>query len=96
MDGIMVFENAEILFGSRTHRTSSIQTTNDIANLMFHIHKFAGIVILITNSIDSIDVSVLNTVKFIVDFKKPDHHLRFVKIPRNFLFLFIFIYVIIF
>ena len=71
---ILVFEDADSLFAGRGNRLAQIQY--DISNLMFHINKFGGLVILMASSLDKIDFSVFNSFKFILEFPKPSPTLR--------------------
>ncbi|KJE90794.1 hypothetical protein CAOG_02039 [Capsaspora owczarzaki ATCC 30864] len=79
VDAILVFDDAEGLFGSRTESTKS--STDRYANmdtsiLLYHMERFPGVVILSTNIADSIDRAFLRRFRFIVEFKLPDAAMR--------------------
>jgi len=70
----LVFDEAEGLFGKRStdQSTSTDRYSNmDVGLLLYHIERFPGIVILITNLVQNIDQAFFRRFKFIVEFKIP-------------------------
>jgi SpoVK/Ycf46/Vps4 family AAA+-type ATPase len=77
-DAILVFDEAEGLFGSRTDMSTSTDryANVDVGVLLYHIERYPGIVILTTNLIDNIDKAFFRRLKFILHFKSPSRPLR--------------------
>jgi SpoVK/Ycf46/Vps4 family AAA+-type ATPase len=74
VDAVLVFDEAESLFGSRSTDGSSGAGRHDTANvgiLLHHIETFPGVVIVITNLKDRIDGAFFRRFKFVIDFPKP-------------------------
>ncbi|KAJ6241738.1 atpase [Anaeramoeba flamelloides] len=78
-DSILVFDEAEGLFGKR-HQEQSNSTDRyaniDVGLLLYHMEKFSGICILCTNIPEAIDKAFFRRMKFIVEFKLPNKDLR--------------------
>lgn len=79
MDAIIVFDEAEGLFGSR-HATQSSSTDRyanmDTGLLLYHIENFDGIVILTTNLVTTIDAAFFRRFRFVLGFELPDEKTR--------------------
>ncbi|KAL6053112.1 AAA domain-containing protein [Balamuthia mandrillaris] len=75
LDAILVFDDAEALFGAR--HTDPSSSTDRYANLdtsilLYHIERFPGITILTTNLIDTIDQAFFRRFRFAVKFELPN------------------------
>lgn len=77
-DAILVFDEAEGLFGTRTDMSTSTDryANVDVGVLLYHIERFPGIVILTTNLIDNIDKAFFRRLKFVLLFEIPPRALR--------------------
>ncbi|XP_065889621.1 uncharacterized protein [Dysidea avara] len=77
-DAILVFDEAEGLFGTRTDMSTSTDryANVDVGVLLYHIERFPGIVILTTNLIDNIDKAFFRRLKFVLLFEVPPRALR--------------------
>eukprot|EP00731_Ephydatia_muelleri_P032086 Em0023g593a len=77
-DAILVFDEAEGLFGSRTEMSTSTDryANVDVGVLLYHIERFPGIIILTTNLIDNIDKAFFRRLKFVLHFDVPPFKLR--------------------
>jgi SpoVK/Ycf46/Vps4 family AAA+-type ATPase len=77
-DAILVFDEAEGLFGQRTDmKTSTDRYANvDVGVLLYHIERFPGIIILTTNLIDNMDKAFFRRLKFVLHFDTPSFDLR--------------------
>lgn len=75
---ILVFDDAEGLFGERTAgNTSTDKYANmDSSILLEHIERFAGMVILTTNLVNIMDSAFKDRLKHKVEFKMPDAKMR--------------------
>jgi SpoVK/Ycf46/Vps4 family AAA+-type ATPase len=78
LNAILVFDEAEGLFGQRTAMTSSTDryANVDVGVLLYHIEHFPGIVILTTNLYENIDKAFFRRLKFILDFDTPTKERR--------------------
>jgi SpoVK/Ycf46/Vps4 family AAA+-type ATPase len=70
VDSILVFDEAEGLFGNRSNESSKHDTMN-VGILLHYIESFSNIVIIITNLKDKIDNAFFRRFKFILNFTKP-------------------------
>jgi len=75
IDAILVFDEAEGLFGARTSRGDS--STDKYANLdtgllLYHMERFPGIVILTSNMIENLDTAFFRRLRFVIFFPLPD------------------------
>jgi len=73
-DAVLVFDEAEGLFGQRT--TSGSSSTDRYANvdvglLLYHMEHYTGVVVLSTNQFDVIDEAFFRRLKFVVGFETP-------------------------
>jgi SpoVK/Ycf46/Vps4 family AAA+-type ATPase len=77
-DSVLVFDEAEGLFGARTGMgTSTDRYANiDVGLLLYHIERFPGIVILTTNLRENVDEALFRRLKFVLEFPVPDRALR--------------------
>jgi len=78
-DAVLVFDDAEGLFGSRSENSSSTAdryANVDISLLLYHIEKFTGVVILITNMVKNIDRAFFRRLRFVLEFPVPTLSLR--------------------
>lgn len=73
LDAIIVFDDAEALFGMRGEQISSTDryANLDTSILLHHIERFPGIAILTTNLIGNIDEAFFRRFRFTVEFKLP-------------------------
>lgn len=79
IDAILVFDDAEALFGTRTEesRNSTDRYANmDTSILLYHMEHFPGIAILTTNIIRSIDIAFFRRFRFVIEFGEPKHEQR--------------------
>jgi len=78
LDAILVFDDAEALFGVRGSGSSSTDkySNMDTAILLYHMERFPGIAILTTNLVDNIDAAFFRRFRFFVEFKVPPVTLR--------------------
>lgn len=72
-DAILVFDEAEGLFGARTSSSTSTDkySNMDTGLLLYHMDRYPGVVILTTNVIDHIDPAFFRRIKFVVKFEMP-------------------------
>jgi len=77
-DAILVFDEAEGLFGTRTAMSTSTDryANVDVGVLLYHIERFPGIIILTTNLIDNIDKAFFRRLRFVLHFDIPSFKLR--------------------
>eukprot|EP01006_Ploeotia_vitrea_P015669 TRINITY_DN4565_c0_g1_i1.p1 TRINITY_DN4565_c0_g1~~TRINITY_DN4565_c0_g1_i1.p1 ORF type:complete len:430 (+),score=64.43 TRINITY_DN4565_c0_g1_i1:194-1291(+) len=77
-EAVLVFDEAEGLFGSRTSGDSTTDryANCDTGNLLWQMEHFPGIVILITNKESNIDEAFFRRIKFHIRFEKPTLKLR--------------------
>jgi SpoVK/Ycf46/Vps4 family AAA+-type ATPase len=77
-DAILVFDEAEGLFGSRTTMSTSTDryANVDVGVLLYHIERFPGIIILTTNLIENIDKAFFRRLRFVLHFETPPTRLR--------------------
>jgi len=73
-DAVLVFDEADSVFGSRTAVSSSTDkyANVDVSLLLYHMEHFRGVVILCTNMVNSIDPAFFRRIKFVVEFVIPD------------------------
>jgi SpoVK/Ycf46/Vps4 family AAA+-type ATPase len=73
-DAILLFDEADALFGRRTDvKDSHDRYANiEIDYLLQRMEAYAGLVILATNSSSAIDPAILRRFRFVVDFPVPD------------------------
>lgn len=78
IEAILVFDDAESLFGRRTDiRDSTDRYANiDVSVLLYHLENYKGVVILTTNRIDMIDEAFFRRFRFTIEFTVPDKNLR--------------------
>jgi len=74
MDAILVLAEAEVIFGHKVYRSS--QYSNELTSLLYHMERFPGIIILISTKLENIDLSLFNSLKFILEFSRPDKDMR--------------------
>eukprot|EP01006_Ploeotia_vitrea_P029076 TRINITY_DN61676_c0_g1_i1.p1 TRINITY_DN61676_c0_g1~~TRINITY_DN61676_c0_g1_i1.p1 ORF type:complete len:1039 (+),score=112.61 TRINITY_DN61676_c0_g1_i1:442-3117(+) len=75
---VLVFDEAEGLFGSRTSNgcaTDKLMNA-DVGRLLWQMENFPGIVILITNIVDFVDEAFFRRLKFKIKFEKPRQEVR--------------------
>jgi len=77
-DAVLVFDEAEGLFGRRTASEGSADRHDSVNTglLLYHLENFGGIVILCTNLIDKIDSAFYRRFSFQMEFKVPSVELR--------------------
>jgi len=77
-DSIIVFDEADGLFGARTAVSNSTDryANIDVGLLLYNIERFPGLIILTTNLFKNIDEAFLRRMKFILEFDIPDRELR--------------------
>jgi len=77
-DAVLVFDEAESLFGSRGsgQSSSSRHGTMNVGLLLQYIENFSGVCIVITNMKDAIDEAFFRRFRFVVNFEMPDAELR--------------------
>uniref|UniRef100_A0A0G4HU76 AAA+ ATPase domain-containing protein n=1 Tax=Chromera velia CCMP2878 TaxID=1169474 RepID=A0A0G4HU76_9ALVE len=76
---VLVFDEAEGLFGARQQDTGASSGRHDTLNvglLLHHIETFAGVTIVVTNFVQAIDSAFLRRFKFVLEFPQPDAQLR--------------------
>jgi SpoVK/Ycf46/Vps4 family AAA+-type ATPase len=73
VDAILVFDEAEGLFGSRSGSEGSSGRHDDmnVGILLHHIETFSGVVVVITNLKDRIDNAFFRRFKFVLEFPLP-------------------------
>jgi SpoVK/Ycf46/Vps4 family AAA+-type ATPase len=73
-ESILVFDEADGLFGKRTgvYGSSDRYANMDVGLLLYHIERFPGIVLLTTNLLDQIDEAFFRRLRFVVEFLAPD------------------------
>jgi len=73
-DAVLVFDEAEGLFGTRTsNSTSTDRYANvDVGLLLYHMEHFNGVIILCTNMVKDLDPAFFRRLKFVVEFGVPD------------------------
>lgn len=79
LDAILVFDEAESLFGARSDKqdSSTDRYANlDVGLLLYHLERFPGIVILTTNLMPTLDSAFHRRLRFMVEFPTPDVKLR--------------------
>ncbi|OGG56954.1 MAG: hypothetical protein A3F84_15585 [Candidatus Handelsmanbacteria bacterium RIFCSPLOWO2_12_FULL_64_10] len=77
-DSILVFDEADGLFGARTtlHSATDRYANVDVGLLLHHLERHPGVVILTTNLVDQIDRAFFRRMKFVLAFPVPDRDLR--------------------
>ncbi|KAG2434073.1 hypothetical protein HXX76_007801 [Chlamydomonas incerta] len=78
-DAVLVFDEAEGLFGSRPTEMGSASdryAAMDVGVLLFHLETHPGIVVLITNQPAAIDKAFHRRIRFMMNFPMPDAGLR--------------------
>jgi len=74
-DAVLVFDEAEGLFGRRSSLGQSSTDRHDNLNiglLLQYIENFTGICVVITNMKDTIDEAFFRRFRFVLDFEMPD------------------------
>lgn len=74
-DAVLVFDEAEGLFGSRTNDSGGSTSRHDTLNvglLLQFIENFAGICIVITNLKGAIDEAFFRRFRFVLEFEMPN------------------------
>lgn len=74
VDAILVFDEAEGIFGSRSNGgdgDSSRHDTMNVGILLHHMETFPGVIVVITNLKEKIDSAFFRRFKFVLDFTKP-------------------------
>ncbi len=74
VDAVMVFDEAEGLFGSRDDSggSTSRHDTLNVGILLHHIETFPGVCVVITNLKQKIDEAFFRRFKFVLDFTLPN------------------------
>jgi len=75
VDAVLVFDEAEGLFGARSSSSSSSTDRYahvDVGLLLYHMERYPGVVVLSTNQIASIDTAFFRRIKFVVEYPKPE------------------------
>lgn len=77
MDAILVFDDAEALFGKRNEQSNSTDryANMDTGLLLYHMERFPGICVVTTNLINNIDQAFFRRFRFIVEFTLPSSSL---------------------
>ncbi|XP_064405407.1 uncharacterized protein LOC135350521 [Halichondria panicea] len=77
-DAILVFDEAEGLFGQRTEMSTSTDryANVDVGVLLYHIERYTGIIILTTNLIQNIDKAFFRRLRYILQLDVPSQELR--------------------
>jgi SpoVK/Ycf46/Vps4 family AAA+-type ATPase len=77
-DSVLVFDEAEGLFGRRTSTSSSSDryANIDVGVLLYHMERHPGEVILTTNNLDDLDPAFFRRIKFFVKFDMPSAAIR--------------------
>lgn len=72
-DAVLVFDEAEGLFGQRTGTRNSTDryANTDVGLLLYHMERFPGVVVLCTNQINVIDQAFFRRIKFVMEFVVP-------------------------
>jgi len=78
MDAIIIFDDAESLFSTRSHGSSATDkhSNMDTGLLLYNMEHFPGIAILTTNCFSLIDPAFYRRFRFFVEFEKPDAKTR--------------------
>ncbi|GFR47899.1 hypothetical protein Agub_g9646, partial [Astrephomene gubernaculifera] len=79
LDAVLVFDEAEGLFGSRPSDVSSATdryAAMDVGVLLYHLEVHPGIVVLITNQPAALDRAFSRRIRFMLAFQMPDAALR--------------------
>lgn len=72
-EAVLLFDEADALFASRTHGSSAERYANlDIAVLLQEMDRFPGVVILTSNMPDAIDDAFRRRLRFVLEFPSPD------------------------
>ncbi|KAI6657958.1 hypothetical protein LOD99_15675 [Oopsacas minuta] len=74
MDAILLFDDCDGLFGSRTSMGSSTDryANVDVGVLLYHIERFPGIVIMTTNVIENLDKAFYRRFRYMLHFETPN------------------------
>ncbi len=76
-DAVLVFDEAEALFGTRTgDDASSRHDTMNVGLLLHHMETFNGVVIVITNMKHAIDEAFFRRFRYALDYSMPNAALR--------------------
>eukprot|EP00121_Abeoforma_whisleri_P000318 Awhi_evm1s284 len=77
-DAVLVFDDAEGLFGQRTNNGSANErhTNMDVGLLLYQMEHYPGIVILCTNLVETIDQAFHRRLRFTIPFPKPEQSQR--------------------
>jgi SpoVK/Ycf46/Vps4 family AAA+-type ATPase len=77
VDAVLVFDEAEGLFGRRdSSGSTSRHDTLNVGLLLQLIENFSGVCIVITNLRDMVDPAFFRRFRFILEFEKPKKELR--------------------
>jgi SpoVK/Ycf46/Vps4 family AAA+-type ATPase len=79
VDAVLVFDEAEGLFGARSSDGgdgSSRHDTMNVGVLLHHIETFPGVVVVITNLRERVDSAFFRRFKFALEFRVPNETLR--------------------
>lgn len=73
IDAILLFDDCDGLFGSRTNMGSSTDryANVDVGVLLYHIERFPGIVIMTTNVIENLDKAFYRRFRYMLHFESP-------------------------
>ena len=73
-DAVLVFDEAEGLFATRTNEggSTSRHDSMNVGILLHHMEEFSGIVVAITNRYAQVDTAFHRRFKFIMEFPTPD------------------------
>ena len=78
IDAILLFDDCDGLFGSRTSMGSSTDryANVDVGVLLYHIDRFPGIVIMTTNVIENLDKAFYRRFRYMLHFDSPTQSAR--------------------
>ena len=74
IDAILLFDDCDGLFGSRTSMGSSTDryANVDVGVLLYHIERFPGIIIMTTNVIENLDKAFYRRFRYMLHFDSPN------------------------
>ena len=78
IDAILLFDDCDGLFGTRTTVGSSTDryANVDVGVLLYHIEKFPGIVVMTTNVIENLDKAFYRRFRYMLHFDTPNQNDR--------------------
>jgi SpoVK/Ycf46/Vps4 family AAA+-type ATPase len=78
LDAILVFDDAESLFGRRVETKNSTDryANLDTSILLYHMERFPGIAVLTTNLLSNIDEAFFRRFRFVIEFQMPKANQR--------------------